>query len=96
MDIVVVHCVLATVIVVMLWVLLEHAQMWIQIAQVIVTFVVQVTVQQFKRHVLATVTFVLVQVQHIIAQRVLLSVLILLAHVPVQAVAQSLIVSRVL
>ena len=58
-------CAEAIVIAVMLWVLLGHVQMQFQIAQVIVMFVVLVTVQQLKRHVLATVISVLVQVQHI-------------------------------
>ena len=70
--------------------------MWIQIAQVIVMFVVLVTAQQALPYVLATVISVLVLVQYITVQQVMLSVLIQLPHLPVLVVAQHLIVLLVL
>jgi len=68
MDIVVIPYALATAITVILQALWEHAQMLIQIAQVIVIFVVQVTVQQMLLYVLVIVTLVLVLERHIAAQ----------------------------
>ena len=94
MDIVVIPCVLALAIAVMLWVFLEHAQMWIQIAQVIVMFVVQATVHQMPVYVLATVLPVLVQVQTIAVRPTTHYVLVIVMSALAQA--QHIIVQQII
>ena len=88
--------VMAIAIAVMLQVLWGHAQIRIQIVQVIVMFVLQVTVKQVSVYVLATVMSVLVQVQHITVLQVMLFVQVQLPHVAVQVAELSLIVAPVL
>jgi len=90
----VIPCVLALAIAVMLWVFLEHAQMWIQIAQVIVMFVVQATVHQMPVYVLATVSPVLVQVQTIAVRPTTHYVLVIVMFVLAQA--QHIIVQQII
>jgi len=92
--------VLATVISVLVQVqYITVQQMLLYVLEIVISVLVLVqyiTAQQVLAYVQATVIFVLVQKRHIIVQQVMLSVLTLLHRVPVQAVAQCLIVRHVL